>query len=93
MLFCVNHNLLYSSRLYGRYCGRLPAWTLYGSNRTIVVIAHTDDDVTKYGFRAVYQVSSLKQIIFSKHNQSKVLKVSSIQFYQSKYKIVQHNRL
>ena len=44
-------------RLFGRYCGRIPAWTLYGSNRTMVVIAHTDDDVTKYGFRAVYQVS------------------------------------
>ena len=44
-------------RLFGRYCGRIPAWTLYGSNRTMVVIAHTDDDVTKYGFRAIYQVS------------------------------------
>ena len=44
-------------RLFGRYCGRIPAWTLYGSNRTMVVIAHTDDGVTKYGFRAIYQVS------------------------------------
>lgn len=44
-------------RKFGRYCGKIPAWTLYGTNRTIFVQAVTDADVAKYGFRAVYQVS------------------------------------
>lgn len=47
------------NRKYGRYCGRIPAWTLYGTNTSMTVIAHTDYDVEKYGFRAVYQVRQL----------------------------------
>lgn len=46
-------------KTYGKYCGRMDRIVVYGSGTQMMVVAHTDSEIGKRGFRAVYQVCSL----------------------------------
>ncbi|ELT92799.1 hypothetical protein CAPTEDRAFT_228056 [Capitella teleta] len=45
-----------NATVYGRYCGRLDKFTIYGTSRYMMIKAHSDGEIGKKGFRAVYQV-------------------------------------
>lgn len=46
-----------NATVYGRYCGRLDKFTIYGTSRYMMIKAHSDGEIGKKGFRAVYQVT------------------------------------
>ena len=47
------------NRSWGKFCGRIPRFTLYGATNQMMITAKTDGYIGKYGFRAVYQVMDL----------------------------------
>ena len=52
-------NSISDRSLVGKLCGRLARFMIYSTSREVLVAASTDSTVSKYGFRAVYQVGSL----------------------------------
>ena len=52
-------------RSYGKYCGRIDRFTIYGTTKKMMITAHTDGEIGKKGFRAVYQVTIPRTTHFS----------------------------
>ena len=41
----------HTDRYFGKFCGRLPRFTIYGKGRKLKITAETDQSVGKSGFR------------------------------------------